>query len=170
LGVGTVGGSKSAPTAVAGGLRFKAIAVGGEHTCAIATDGMPWCWGRDVLPPGDGGVSLSATPVAIEDSPAFVDVITGTWAACGRTSSGNVYCWGINAYGEMGTTPSGLTTRFTVPQEMTGSPRWALVAGIWATFCGLDDEDETWCWGNGANGELGGPFDSSTVPIRIGGV
>lgn len=170
LGIGTVGGSKGIPTAVAGGLRFKAIAVGGEHTCAIASDGKPWCWGRDVLPPGEGGVSQSTTPVAVEDSPAFVDVITGTWAACGRTSPGSVYCWGINAYGEMGTTPSGLTTRFNVPHEMTGSPKWALLAGIWATFCGLDGDGGTWCWGHGADGELDGPYDSSTVPIRIDGV
>jgi hypothetical protein len=27
--------------------------------------------------------------------------------------SGKGFCWGINAYGEMGITPSGLTTRYT---------------------------------------------------------
>jgi alpha-tubulin suppressor-like RCC1 family protein len=130
----------------------------------------PWCWGRDILPPGDGGVSLSATPVAIENSPAFVDLITGTWAACGRTAVGSVYCWGTNAYGEMGVTPAGLSTRYGTPQLMAGDPHWTTIAGSWATFCGLDSAGDTWCWGHGADGELGGSQDYSTVPVRIGGV
>ena len=169
-GLGTVGGTHDAPTAVSGGIKFKAIAVGGEHTCALATDGKPWCWGRDILPPGDGGVSFSATPVVIENSPAFVDLITGTWAACGRTPAGSVYCWGTNAFGEMGITPAGLSTRYNTPQLMSGDPRWTVIAGSWATFCGLDNAGDTWCWGHGADGELGDSQDYSTVPVRIGGV
>jgi Regulator of chromosome condensation (RCC1) repeat len=58
LGLGTVGGTHDVPTPVNGGLKFKAIAVGGEHTCALATDGKPWCWGRDILPPGRRGSEL----------------------------------------------------------------------------------------------------------------
>ena len=170
LGLGTAGGSHDVPTRVTGELRFKAIAVGGEHTCALAADGRPWCWGRDILPPGEGGVSFSATPIAIESSPPFVDLITGTWAACGRTAAGGVYCWGINAYGEMGITPAGLHTRFNTPQQMVVGPAWTRIAGSWATFCGLDAAGGTWCWGHGADGELGPPYDHSTVPVRIGGV
>jgi alpha-tubulin suppressor-like RCC1 family protein len=171
LGIGSVGGSRSAPTAVlAGGRRFTAIAVGGQHTCALSTEGLPWCWGRDILPPGEGGESLSATPVAIESSPAFTDLITGTWAACGRTVAGAVHCWGINANGEMGITPVGLNARFGTPQLMSGDPRWITVAGSWATFCGLDAAEDTWCWGHGADGELGSGQDYSSVPVRIDGV
>jgi alpha-tubulin suppressor-like RCC1 family protein len=170
LGLGTAGESRDVPTAVIGERRFKAIAVGGEHTCALTTDGNPWCWGRDILPPGEGGQSFSATPVAIESSPPFVDLITGTWAACGRTAAGSVHCWGINAYGEMGITPTGLNTRFSTPQEMAGSPRWTTISGSWATFCGLDAAGDTWCWGHGADGELGPAHDNSAVPVRIDGV
>jgi alpha-tubulin suppressor-like RCC1 family protein len=168
LGVGAVGGTHQAPEAVTGGLRFKAIAVGGEHTCAVTTAGAPWCWGRDILPPGDDGVSFSPSPVAIEDSPTFADLITGSWAACGRTAAGRVYCWGINAQGEMGVTPAGLNTRFNTPVEMAGSPRWTRIAGALGTFCGVDAAEDTWCWGHGKDGELGGNQDFSTIPIRIG--
>jgi hypothetical protein len=169
LGIGEVGGSRDTPAEVIGGRRYVAIAVGGEHTCALATDGSPWCWGRDVLPPGEGGVSLSAKPVEIERSPVFTGLITGTWAACGRTAQGSVSCWGINANGEMGITPVGLNTRFETPQLMDGDPRWTVLAGTWATFCGLDAAGQTWCWGHGADGELGGS-EGSAVPVRIGGV
>jgi alpha-tubulin suppressor-like RCC1 family protein len=170
LGIDTVGGSRDVPIAVAGGRRFEAIAVGGEHTCALATDGRPWCWGRDILPPGEGGESISPTPVAIGDSPSFVSLVTGTWAACGMTSAGSVHCWGINAYGEMGLTPIGFNTRHETPQPMPGGMRWTTIAGSWATFCALDLADDTWCWGHGADGELGVPAHHSAVPVRIGGL
>ncbi|MFL5494703.1 MAG: RCC1 domain-containing protein [Gemmatimonadales bacterium] len=169
LGLGTAGGSRTAPEAVTGGLRFRAIAVGGEHTCALDAAGAAWCWGRDILPAGDGGISFSAVPVAIGNSPAFVELITGTLAACGRTASGTVSCWGVNAYGEMGIVPTGLETRFDTPQPMSGSARWTTIAGFLATFCGLDDTGGTWCWGYGLDGELGADLDYSTRPVRIGG-
>jgi alpha-tubulin suppressor-like RCC1 family protein len=170
LGLGTPGGSRDVPSAVTGGLRFSAITVGGEHTCALDGDGKPWCWGRDILPPNAQGSSFSPAPVAIADSPALVELITGTWAACGRTGSGSVYCWGINAFGEMGISPSGLNTRYAVPQLMSSAQRWTMIAGSWATFCGLDDEEGTWCWGHGADGELVTPVPGSTQPIPINGV
>jgi alpha-tubulin suppressor-like RCC1 family protein len=170
LGIGSVGGSRDIPTAVTGGTKFTAIAVGGQHTCALATDGRPWCWGADILPPGDGGVSLSPVPVAIGDSPAFADLISGTWAACGRTAGERVFCWGINYYGEMGITPSGLTTRYTTPQQMAADLRWSTIAGSHGTFCGLSPASETWCWGFGDYGELGPVHQQSAVPQRIGGV
>lgn len=170
LGAGTVGGNRSAPSAVVGGHRFRAIAVGGQHTCALDTGGKPWCWGGDILPPGDGGISLSATPVLIQDSPAFTDLVTGPWAACGRTSIGVVSCWGINAYGEMGIRPAGLNTRYETPQEMEGHWVWQVLGGELGTFCGLDAAGATWCWGFGIFGELGPVHEASSVPVRIQGV
>jgi alpha-tubulin suppressor-like RCC1 family protein len=170
LGIGTVGGTRDAPAAVSGGLSFKAIAVGGEHTCAVAADGAAWCWGRDILPAGAGGISFSAVPVAIGQSPAFTDLITGTWAACGRTAAGSVSCWGINAHGEIGTTPAGLNARYDTPQPLAGGTRWSLIAGSLATFCGLDDIGGTRCWGDGSSGELGTDLDATTLPVRVGGV
>jgi alpha-tubulin suppressor-like RCC1 family protein len=170
LGLGDAGGIHDAPEPVTGGLKFKAIAVGGEHTCALDAAGAAWCWGRDILPAGEGGASFSAVPVAIRSSPAFVDLITGTWAACGRTASGSVSCWGINAYGEMAVTPTGLDTRYGTPQLMPGAWHWSTIAGSSATFCGLDEAGSTWCWGHGRDGELGAELDYSTLPVRIGGV
>jgi alpha-tubulin suppressor-like RCC1 family protein len=155
LGMGTVGGLHTLAETVAGNHRFKAIAVGGEHTCALDTEGKPWCWGRDILPPGDGGVSQSTTPVAIEGAPALADIITGTWAACGRTSAGAVWCWGINAYGEMGLTPAGLNVRYDTPTEMAGHTAWDALGGEAATFCGMERSGATWCWGYGVLGVLG---------------
>ena len=124
----------------------------------------------NILPPGEGGLSFSAVPVTIGNSPAFTDLITGTWAACGRTAAGAVSCWGINAHGEIGVAPAGLDIRYLTPQPLSGGGRWSMIAGSLATFCGLEAADGTWCWGDGGNGELGADLDASTVPVRVGGV
>ena len=168
LGLGMAGEAQSQPAPVSGDHRFRAIAVGGEHTCALDTQGRPWCWGRDILPPGEGGVSQSTIPVAIDGGPAFTELMTGTWAACGRTSAGAVWCWGINAYGEMGITPAGLNVRYDTPREMAGRRMWQSVGGQGATFCGLDRDGVSWCWGYGVFGELGPVHESSSEPVRIG--
>jgi alpha-tubulin suppressor-like RCC1 family protein len=47
LGDGTAGGTKSAPVAVTGGLKFTAISAGEEFTCAIAQDRATYCWGSN---------------------------------------------------------------------------------------------------------------------------
>ena len=170
LGIGTAGGSRDTPTPVTGGHQFSSIVVGGVHTCALDRDGQAWCWGGDVLPPGEGGVSLSAVPVRIQGAPPFARLFTGTWAACGHTPAGAVWCWGINAYGEMGVTPAGLNTRYDTPTEMEGHPKWQVVGEQAGTVCALDAAATTWCWGFGVFGELGPVFESSPIPVRIEGV
>ena len=47
LGIGTVTASTATPTKVAGGLKWKSIVPGSEHTCGIASDDSLYCWGRN---------------------------------------------------------------------------------------------------------------------------
>ncbi len=54
------------PVAVAGDLRFRGIAAGGAHTCAVTIDGAAYCWG--VNPDGrlgDGTTSNRDVPTAV---------------------------------------------------------------------------------------------------------
>jgi len=47
LGIGTVNASTAIPTKVSGGLKWKTIVPGSEHTCGIASDDSVWCWGAN---------------------------------------------------------------------------------------------------------------------------
>jgi alpha-tubulin suppressor-like RCC1 family protein len=68
LGQGTIGGSNAVPTIVSGGFKFTAISAGGDHTCAVTTDGSLYCWGaNDAGQLGDGTATNRATPVRVAE-------------------------------------------------------------------------------------------------------
>jgi alpha-tubulin suppressor-like RCC1 family protein len=63
---GALGPCSPIPVAVGGGRRYVAIGAGGAHTCALATDGVTYCWGDNRFGQlGDGASSGSATPVRL---------------------------------------------------------------------------------------------------------
>ena len=53
--------SRTDPTAVIGGLKFKSIAAGVAHTCGITTDGSLACWGLNLA--GELGDKTTATRI-----------------------------------------------------------------------------------------------------------
>jgi alpha-tubulin suppressor-like RCC1 family protein len=54
------------PVPIAGTLTFRAVSVGREFACAIASDGAAYCWGRNAFGQlGNGSVILSDTPTAV---------------------------------------------------------------------------------------------------------
>lgn len=52
----------------------------------------------------------SATPVAESGGFSFSALATGGRYTCGLTSSGAVYCWGFNKYGQLGRGTFGYST------------------------------------------------------------
>jgi alpha-tubulin suppressor-like RCC1 family protein len=51
--------SRTDPTRVVGGMKFKSIAAGVAHTCGITTDGSVACWGLNLA--GELGDKTTAT-------------------------------------------------------------------------------------------------------------
>jgi alpha-tubulin suppressor-like RCC1 family protein len=47
LGNGTTISGSNTPQAVSGGLRFRSISAGNNHTCAVTSDGAAYCWGQN---------------------------------------------------------------------------------------------------------------------------
>jgi len=114
LGDGTTT-ARSVPTPVAGGLTFTAVSAATFYTCGVTTSGVAYCWGDNYTGQlGDGTTTNQLVPKAITVGPSLtIAMVSANIAhACAATTSGAVYCWGNNFFGELG---DGTTTNRLVP-------------------------------------------------------
>jgi alpha-tubulin suppressor-like RCC1 family protein len=147
------------------------------HACAVDTAGAVFCWGRNSYGQlGNASSADSNVPVAVDASGALAgkdltQVTTGAYDSCGLDAAGSAYCWGYDAYGELG---DGSTTSSSVPVAvdtgglLAGKVLTQIDAGVWHT-CALDSAGAAYCWGGNASGELGDDGTSpSAVPVQVG--
>lgn len=67
LGNGNAGGQLTAPTAVAGGIKFATLSAGEEFACGVATDKTVYCWGSNRAGwLGDGTDAQRAAPTRVK--------------------------------------------------------------------------------------------------------
>ncbi len=120
MGNGTTTTTNSAPVAVSGlGSGVAEISAGWFHTCARTTSGAAKCWGFGTDGElGNGASSNSSTPVTVSGLGSDVaDVSAGGAHSCAVTTGGAAYCWGDNAYGQLG---DGSTTPSSTPVAVSG--------------------------------------------------
>lgn len=100
----------SQPVAVESALRFKQIAAGGDHTCAVTLDNVAYCWGRnDAAQLGVGSTSLDQIhPLQVSNELKFAAIGAGDSHTCALTTAGEVYCWGDNLLHQMGQGAQGI--------------------------------------------------------------
>lgn len=86
------------------------ISAGSLHTCVVTVLGSAWCWGgyewneyHGQL--GHGGTESSDSPVRVYELSNATDISAGESHTC-AVSAGQIYCWGSNNYGELGTSES----------------------------------------------------------------
>ena len=155
-------------------------------TCALLANASLWCWGENRFGGAGYGVVASDNTVAKAYVPVQVDlsgvsgeitsVATGFWHTCATTDAGSLYCWGYNAYNQVGyasTDHSGCPYTVT-PTSCTATPRLvANIAGVTSVSAGTshtcatlaDGGARCWGWtGNGGNiwGILGDGTTAST--------
>ncbi len=181
LGDGTTSSNASgtAPVAVTGGLTFASLSASGDHTCALARDGVAYCWGANSFGQlGDGTTNFSSGPVAVSGGLTFTTLSTSTAHTCGVTLGGAAYCWGWNGSGQLG---DGTTTSSSVPVAVAGGLAFSMLAPGSAPArgghfpmsthtCGATNSGAAYCWGQNGYGQLGtGSTESSTVPVAVSG-
>ena len=137
---------------------WRSVATGIYHTCAIFSDGSLWCWGSNNY--GQIGKGDTQTPVI---TPTKVVLPTpNTWRqvsasssfTCGLDTSGAVWCWGINNWGQLGT---GDKTNLSIPTKLT-FPNNEIISQIdtgGTITCALSQAGNLYCWGSNASGQLG---------------
>jgi alpha-tubulin suppressor-like RCC1 family protein len=93
-------------TGVLAGKTVTSVAVGDQHSCAIAS-GDVYCWGANYQGQlGNSSNVSSYVPVAVTKSGVLLgktvtDLLAGNSHSC-AIASGAVYCWGNNQSGQLG--------------------------------------------------------------------
>jgi alpha-tubulin suppressor-like RCC1 family protein len=106
------------PVRVLTDVRFSAASPESSHVCGVSTDGRAYCWGFNAHGQlGDGSFTESAVPIAVVGGHHFTAVSAGPLAShtCGVTPAQELYCWGLNSYGQLG---DGTTDFRNVPVQV----------------------------------------------------
>jgi alpha-tubulin suppressor-like RCC1 family protein len=155
-------------------------AAGGVFACARTAPGELYCWGHggdDVESTDDPHLDGSNGLGTGEDTNVPTP-IAGTWShvsagedhACAiRADMGDrLFCWGENAFGEIGQGTVGTETNALAPVEVLGERAYRSVSAGERHTCAIDTDGALWCWGNGG-GRLGtGSVVSTGLPALAG--
>ena len=148
------------------GATVRALASGGGHTCASLDDGSVYCWGANDSrqlgsfgnDPGANRALLDNPNAASANETGFSDLVAGASHTCALGDSGNVYCWGANALGQLGSGATGQSQ--ILSRRVAGLENVDVIAlgdlGPNANHtCALASNGAVYCWGAGALGQLG---------------
>jgi alpha-tubulin suppressor-like RCC1 family protein len=166
LGLTTIGADVLRPALVVGGLRFRQISGGSEHTCGVTTDSLAYCWGRNTNGQlGNGTTTDRSTPTPVSGGRKFRQVDAGYSHTCGVTSAKRAYCWGKNDFGQLG---DGTTSDRLRPVAVAGARQFRQVAAGGDNYlshtCGVTSDDLVFCWGSNGYGQVG---DSTVIGQRL---
>ena len=178
LGIGTTGSARSAPVAVSGagdlpaGAVVDKISVGEYHSCALSA-GQVYCWGqRSAGAVGDGNLTslsqVAPSRVTALSALTATDVGTGTWSSCAVVTTGDVYCWGTNSDGQLGSPTATQYQAWPTPvlvSRPSGVTFTAVTVGN-RHACATTTTGAVYCWG--AAGTLGtGPGQVQTMAPTV---
>ena len=181
------------PVSGLGGSQTKvasiANSIGGDSYCADLETGGVDCWGSngsDQL--GNGSTNNSPTPGPVLSAPnsplVGVTQVTGSsYEDMGGYNSycalrnGNVWCWGNNAYGQLGNNTAGSISFYAVEVQTGSGAALANVVSLAAgglSYCALLKSGQVNCWGYNDDGQLGdgtlgGAQQDHAVPVMKAG-
>jgi alpha-tubulin suppressor-like RCC1 family protein len=148
-----------------------AIALGGEHSCAITSGGAVACWGWNKTGQlGDGTTVDRGSPALVEGLGRGVRAIAaGGRHTCALLEAGGVRCWGYNQVGQLG---DGTQTDSSTPVDVVGIPTGTTAIALGGNFtCALGSTRGAVCWGLNSAGQLGnGAMTDSASAVEVSGL
>ncbi len=139
-------------------LTFTTLSAGLAHTCGLV-GGRAYCWGDA----GDGRLGVGplfstpfvTTPSAVDGGLGFSSLALGSRHTCAIATGGSPYCWGSNAFGQLG---DGTREDRLAPSPAAEDLRLQALAVGTDHACGLASDGLLYCWGRSVAGEVGTGF------------
>jgi alpha-tubulin suppressor-like RCC1 family protein len=180
LGTGSTLSSPTAPVRIASNQRFRQVAAGSVNTCALTTDGYPYCWGSDASGSmGDAttrdrcvGAPCATEPMPVAIGHRFDSLTVGFEHACG-IERGRAFCWGRADVGQLGAVAKAKCESIEcsrTPLLVDDTLTFSAVSSRGMHTCGLASAG-LFCWGD-SRSLGGGVADSVTMsrrPVRVAG-
>lgn len=170
LGIGTLDGPElcgrfacaTVAEPVTNRIVFHDIRTGLWSSCALAADGVGYCWGLAetgqlgigplavndgrVLPCLSGFDLCAVSPTQVDGGHHFTRLDIGERHACGLAEGNAAWCWGANEGGLLGRGDGAVDYVFT-PVSVAGGHRFAELTLGDDHACALDLDGAAWCWG-----------------------
>lgn len=166
--------SKSTPTAVLGGLKWKALSAGADHSLGITNNGKLYAWGRNNV--GQLGINTLATTgtsspvlVSVPVGVKFEDVSANLDHSYALTMDGKIWAWGGNAHGQLGL---GDTVNRSSPALVSSDTKFIQLNGSCGNYrsMAVSLSGNIYMWGNGSHGALGNNSTNSiSTPAMVVG-
>jgi alpha-tubulin suppressor-like RCC1 family protein len=164
-----VGGSLI-PAAVEGGLKFRQISAGYDHTCALDADGKAYCFGfNEYGCLGNGSFDDANHPSPVSGELVFTKIHAGFATSCGLTAEGKLYCWGSDEFGNTGNGEATSGVGYETPQLVAGEHVFEDFDLMGSHVCALTLEGEAYCWGRNEGYQVGDDGDDQprVEPVAV---
>jgi alpha-tubulin suppressor-like RCC1 family protein len=174
VGLGSAVGTVPMPTKLVGLTGIQRIAAGGNYSLALDSAGQVWAWGQNTSGQvGTGTSSVSVpSPVRVTGLPAIRAIAAGLNHVLALDTSGGVWAWGQNTFGQVGT--GATSTTVLLPTRVVGLPRArAIAAGAGHSLVIEELSGNAWAWGQNNFGQVGGGGIGTTpilAPAPVSGV
>lgn len=146
------------------------VSAGFRYSCGLTMEGKAHCWGANSYGQlGSAFGTLSPVPVIGNLTFSLLRAGKGHYSddwhphTCGLQADGKAFCWGANAYGQLGS--GAFDYANSQPQAVAGGLSFTTIsAGTWHT-CAITSSGAAYCWGWLAG--MGGA--TSSVPVAVAG-
>jgi len=177
LGLDFSGSNRTTPVQVTTESSWNGIAAGWSFSLALKTTGTLWSWGlNDYGQLGLGDIYVHRkTPTQVTTETDWSALAAGGRHSLGikttPTSSGTLWAWGYNEYGQLGLGDSGSSTYRITPTQIGTSSDWSIVIAGDNHTLALKTTGQLWLWGRNDSGQLGmGSYDykNRLIPCAFG--